>query len=589
LLAIRRRGVGGFDEDEAVPLDDPAFALAAADLDGDGAAELLAASHRTLTIVGGASEATSALEVGRGPVDLDLAALDGDGDLDVVIVDLEDGALTSLLGDGAGGLTLAATLPIGPATDEVDLADLDGDGRVDAIVRARIFDAAWIAAGDGAGGFDLPVEVALEDALETRGLAAIGPNTSGLVTLLAPSTEGLLALLDEHRTLRLVACDGAGTLEPIATPSVELARIAAGDLDGDGDGDLLGVSLDDRLQPLLREGDALDVRPSIDVSALLPWTEMQGRPGLALDDLDGDGQAEALLFSYTHLAALADLGSPAPSVSIDHALDEGYVHPEARPLFGDFDGDGARDLAFLDDTQLTLVRGVDGGFAGVALTVEAALSAALDVADLDGDGRTAVLSAATDEVRIFEAADVRLPKVSARLDLPYPSPSPSGRVQPGVFGDFNGDGRVDALFNLGDTLTIAWGDDGRFRERVSIPWPRGAAPSGPALAAADLDGDGRDEALLSKRARRRSRAPPTSTATGSPSRSWSTTRATTCRSSRSSASSPRAGSRRSSRPPPRIPSSARGSRAWRPATSTVTASTSSSSSTAAANSRSSGT
>ncbi|MCB9569591.1 MAG: VCBS repeat-containing protein [Myxococcales bacterium] len=108
-----------------------------------------------------------------------------------------------------------------------------------------------------------------------------------------------------------------------------------------------------------------------------------------------------------------------------------------------------------------------------------------------------MLSAATDEVRIFEAADVRLPKVSARLDLPYPSPSPSGRVQPGVFGDFNGDGRVDALFNLGDTLTIAWGDDGRFRERVSIPWPRGAAPSGPALAAADLDGDGRDEALLS--------------------------------------------------------------------------------------------
>ncbi|MCB9569589.1 MAG: VCBS repeat-containing protein [Myxococcales bacterium] len=198
LLRLRSRGDGGFDEDEAVPLDDPAFALAAADLDGDGAAELLAASHRTLTIVGGASEATSALEVGRGPVDLDLADLDGDGDLDVVIVDLEDGALTSLLGDGAGGLTLAATLPIGPATDEVDLADLDGDGRVDAIVRARIFAAAWIAAGDGAGGFDLPVEVALEDALETRGLAAIGPNTSGLVTLLAPSTEGSGAWVVNH-------------------------------------------------------------------------------------------------------------------------------------------------------------------------------------------------------------------------------------------------------------------------------------------------------------------------------------------------------------------------------------------------------
>ncbi|MCB9569595.1 MAG: VCBS repeat-containing protein [Myxococcales bacterium] len=224
---------------------------------------------------------------------------------------------------------------------------------------------------------------------------------------------------------------------------------------------------------------------------LLPWTA-EGLEGLALDDLDGDGRAEALLFVNTHLAVLADLDGPAPTLRIDHVLDEGDLRPHARTLVGDFDGDGSRDLAFLDHRELTLVRGVDGGFAGVAPTVDTALSASLDVADLEGDGRTEVLTAASDEVRVFEAVDVLLPKTSARLDLPHPSQDLLGPVEP-VFGDFNGDGRVDALYTIGPSLTIAWGDDGRFRESVSTSWVSVAA-----LAAADLDGDGRDEALLTR-------------------------------------------------------------------------------------------
>src|SRR5262249_34495903 len=60
--------------------------------------------------------------------------LDGDGHLDLITANYEDGqnpTLSILRGDGAGGFAPADTVPAGAASFTLAAADLDGDGRVD--------------------------------------------------------------------------------------------------------------------------------------------------------------------------------------------------------------------------------------------------------------------------------------------------------------------------------------------------------------------------------------------------------------------------------------------------------------------------
>ncbi|MCB9569594.1 MAG: VCBS repeat-containing protein [Myxococcales bacterium] len=406
LLRLRSRGGDGrFDEDEALPLAEAALALAAADLDGDGAPELLVASQRTLTLVDGASEETRELALGRGPSDPELADLDGDGDLDVVVVDRKDGALTSLLGDGAGGLTSAATLPIGPAADELELADIDGDGRVDAIVRASAHATAWIAAGDGASGFDLPVEVALEGASRgprprreraergrpcdaprplDRGARGLGDRPGGgafgrsFITSSTPVTFVSDRVFGGDGFISKLVMEGG--IRPIARRTIpapdlsDASSLAAGDFDGDGRPDL---ALLDRACSL-KIGLAID--GDLPSPTWLSGPDLWSCPqSLQAFDLSGDGRVDLLTGTYEGLQALIGdgLGGFVAGPPLDLAWPE-------RPLL--LAGPERPLLALLDAEEALHLLASDG--AGVLEPLAAPSVEVWQIAagDLDGDG-----------------------------------------------------------------------------------------------------------------------------------------------------------------------------------------------------------
>ncbi|MFC5833610.1 FG-GAP repeat domain-containing protein [Nonomuraea insulae] len=118
--------------------------------------------------------------------------------------------------------------------------------------------------------------------------------------------------------------------------------------------------------------------------------------------------------------------------------------------FGDFDGDGARDVAIGDDG----VRNDEPGLETEAPSVAKTLTVYY------GDGRT----------RTFK-----------------------GNQGPAVSGDFNGDGRDDLAFgganNRFDPTRIFWGSSAGLRPGDKVHGLTGATP----LAAGDYDGDGNDE------------------------------------------------------------------------------------------------
>ena len=133
---------------------DGAYDVHVADMDGDGDLDIISASSNDDTIAwyendGAADPSWSAVDIATsadGAVDVHVADMDGDGDLDIVSASVFDDAIAWYENDGAADPTWSAA-DIATSADgafAVHVADMDGDGDLD-IVSASSLDntIAW--------------------------------------------------------------------------------------------------------------------------------------------------------------------------------------------------------------------------------------------------------------------------------------------------------------------------------------------------------------------------------------------------------------------------------------------------------------
>ncbi|MEM7310270.1 MAG: VCBS repeat-containing protein [Planctomycetota bacterium] len=175
------------------------------------------------------------------PRGLDFGDVDQDGDLDVLVgaasTELFGGNLDRLLvNDGVGGFTVQTLPQAGTPCFDVALRDLDGDGDLDALTGDS---PAEVLLGDGSGNFvHLPGAVS-------------GDPTGGFTLLLGDfDDDGDIDFVDDTRFPERAALhlnDGTAHFRSFTGGTGfyfdELgSRVTAGDYDGDGDADLLGVS-----------------------------------------------------------------------------------------------------------------------------------------------------------------------------------------------------------------------------------------------------------------------------------------------------------------------------------------------------------
>jgi hypothetical protein len=116
------------------------WAIIAADFNGDGKLDLVVANQDdgTLTILLGNGDGTftpangSPVAVGSGPYALAAVDLNSDGKLDLVVANQNDSTLTILLGNGDGTFTPAAGSPIavGGAPNSIAVGDFNSSGRL---------------------------------------------------------------------------------------------------------------------------------------------------------------------------------------------------------------------------------------------------------------------------------------------------------------------------------------------------------------------------------------------------------------------------------------------------------------------------
>lgn len=225
----------------------------------------------------------------------------------------------------------------------------------------------------------------------------------------------------------------------------------------------------------------------------------------AVADVNGDGKLDALVTNYSTNTLGVLLGDGTGKFTLQATAPSTGAGGGPRAVaVADVNGDGKLDALvanYLTTNLSVLLGNGSGGF-----TLQTAMPSlgvsnptSLVVADVNGDGKIDAL--ATDSNG--GALSVLLGNGSGGFTYQASSPATGGNIPYDVaVADVNGDGKVDALVinNFDGTLGVLLGTGtGSFSLQGNPPATGGANSSPYSVAIADVNGDGKSDALVANR------------------------------------------------------------------------------------------
>ncbi|MEW6744284.1 MAG: VCBS repeat-containing protein [Planctomycetota bacterium] len=418
LTVLFQTSPGEFEPDPDNPLTDPAmdwpFSVVAADLDGDGNLDLASANYYSdnLTLFFQTSPGTFEPDPENPVTDpalnrpwsVSAADLDRDGDLDLVSANIFSDNLTLFFQTSPGTFEPD---PDNPLTDPamlaprfVTAADLDGDGDLDLVSANPGATSLTLFFQTSPGTFEPDPHNPLTDP------GMFGPESVAVADLDGDGDLDLVSANSESDNLTVFLQTSPGIFEsdpgnPLTDPAMDGPfSVAAADLDGDGDLDLVSAnSGSDNLTVFLQTSPGIF---ESDPENPLTDPAMDGPFSVAAADLDGDGDLDLVSANVRSdnltlfFQARPGIFEPDPNnPQTDPAMDAPFFVAPA-----DLDGDGDVDLvsANSESDDLTVFFQTSPGIfephpnnPHTDPAVDGPVS--VSAADLDGDGDMDVVSA----------------------------------------------------------------------------------------------------------------------------------------------------------------------------------------------------
>jgi len=308
----------------------------AADLDGDGDADLVVANHESNNISAlmnhgdGTFAAPVNYTVGVGPWSVFAADVDADGDLDLLVANYHSNNVSVLKNTGDGFFAVAVNYAAGVGPHSVFAADLDGDGDADLAVANAGSNNVSVLKNNGNGTFaakvsyaagDYPVSVHAAD-LDGDGLTDLVVAHGDNVSVLKNNGNGSFAAPVNYYA--------AGN---------DAFSVHAADLDGDGDQDLAVANIggsNSTVSVLKNTGDGT-------FATAANYAVGSNPSSVFAADVDADGDLDLLVAnsSSADVSVLLNNGDGSFAVAVNYAV--GVV--PASVFAADLDGDGDADLA----------------------------------------------------------------------------------------------------------------------------------------------------------------------------------------------------------------------------------------------------
>ena len=440
---LHNNGDGTFGGQRSFRTGNSPYAIAVADLDGDGWPDIATANFdgdpdfnsNSITVLlssrDGNLQQKDELPGGEYPRALAVGDVDGNGIPDLVAVNERSNTLSVMLGNGDGTFG-ARRFRTSHTALTLDPADLNGDGEVDLVVenvdRTSTI-ATLLGRGDGTfgtsadfGGWGTYIFAAVGDVNDDgRPDVAVVSENDNVVSTLYGNGDGTLGARADHPTgqnpkgVQIVDLDGDGF------PELVVANARVGTLSvlpGTGPG-TFGVAVD------YETGRFPQLLGKADLNADGRWDLVVGNAGSAT--------VSAFLGNGDRTLTRKDLptGDAPRSVCI-----------------ADLDGDGFLDLALVAGPSVLVHRGHgDGTFdPGIEIAPhEGAYGVAC--ADLDGDGKLD-LAVTYRELRTISI-------LLGHGDLMFGPPIDFGASANGIAAvDLNHDGMTDLVVALGDITVL---------------------------------------------------------------------------------------------------------------------------------------
>ncbi len=408
------------------------------------------------------------------------ADLDNDGDLDVIGAAANSNTIT-WWENGNSWAATPITTSFGGAINAIP-ADLDGDGDLDILGAAKTDNTiAWWENGNGWQSKPVDTNFVGVYDIQTADL-----DNDGDLDILGAAFDG-----NEVAWWENTAGDGSAWVkETIEGSFGNASSVQTADLDKDGDLDVVAAASNDN--EIAWWENRLNTAQSwvkSTVQSSLPFAHW-----VDTGDVDGDGDMDVLgaILGANDMTWWENNGSGGGWTP--HPIDANFSGAHTIQA-DDMDGDGDLDVLGAALNGNTVSWWENDGGAGTSWNqqdISATFNGAhsVEAADLDNDGDLDILGAARDDSEI-----VWWENGTIRSNALYSTEHPVDNAVNGAFGveaaDLDMDGDMDILGVAASTNQVAWWENtagnGSVWNKVTIDGSFGGARS---LTTADVDGDG---------------------------------------------------------------------------------------------------